>query len=179
MTGPAQAGDKIRLIRPEFRLSNWVKRSRMGMTKLKGLQWTALALLALAALLALRVAFGLRSAHAPEVVASAGSLVTPESFRWPAMDGGLWKLFRSGAQVAPQAVAGALSARYRLAGVFLVLSDTGRSGAEPRCAILDDLQTQQQYLASEGESLDQVRVVRVENDRVVLSDGSHEETIYL
>ena len=151
----------------------------MSMTKTKGLRITALVLLALAALLALRLLLGLRGAGAGDGAAAGESVAAPEMFRWPVLDSEVWKLFRSGTQSAPQSVAGSLSARYRLAGVFLVLSDTGRSGAEQRCAILDDLQTQQQILATEEEQLDQVRVVLVENDHVVLSDGVNEETIYL
>ena len=140
----------------------------------------ALALLALAALLALRMAFDARGPGAPGPATASGSrAAAPEPFRWPMMEAGAWKLFRSGAPAAPQPAAGALSARYRLAGVFLILSDVGRSDAQHRCAILDDLQTQKQYLATEAETLDQIRVVTVENDHVVLSDGSREETIYL
>jgi type II secretory pathway component PulC len=152
----------------------------MGMTKTKGLKWTALALLALAALLALRLAFGLRGASAARGASAPRSVAeVSEGFRWAMPDAGAWKLFRSGAPAAPAAAAGALSARWRLAGVFLVLSDTGRSDAEHRCAILDDLQTRQQYLAAEEEQLDDVRVVTVESDHVVLSDGANEETIFL
>ncbi len=151
------------------------------MTKTTGWRWTALALLALAVLLALHLAFGWLGAEKAAGPAAAGAEAEPlELFQWPALDSGVWTLFRSGAPAAPQAPAGALSARYRLAGVFLILSDNGnRSGAENRCAILDDTQTKQQYLASEGEWLDEVRVVTVENDRVVLSDGSHEEILFL
>jgi type II secretory pathway component PulC len=149
------------------------------MTKTKRWRMGALALLALAALLAVRLAFGARNASSSGTATASGSAETPEPFQWPKLDAGAWKLFRSGAPAAPQAAAGALSARYRLAGVFLILSDVGRSGAEHRCAILDDLQTQQQYLAAEEESFEQIRVVTVENDHVVLSDGVHEETIYL
>ena len=149
------------------------------MTKTTGLKWAALALLGLAALLAVRLALDLPGLRAAGGAPGPGA-AAPEQFRWPALDAGAWNVFRSGAPAAPAAAAGALAARYRLAGVFLMLSETGeRSGAENRCAILDDLQTKQQYLASEGEWLDQVRVVAVENDRVVLSDGAREETILL
>ena len=138
----------------------------------------ALVLLALAALLALRLALGARVARTAGGAAIAAG-EAPEPFRWPALDAGVWNRFRSGAPAAPAPAAGALSSRYRLAGVFLVLSEAGRSGAEHRCAILDDLQSKQQHLAAEEEWIDQVRVVRVESDHVVLSDGSREETILL
>ena len=70
MTGPAQAGDKIRLIRPEFRLSTVA----MTMTKTKAWKWTALALWALAALLALRLAWDLLGPGAAEGPAAARNI---------------------------------------------------------------------------------------------------------
>lgn len=151
----------------------------MTMTKTKGWRWAALALMALAALLALRLAADLFGPEAGDGPSAAGTAAEPDPFRWPAIEAGRWQLFRSGEPVAPPAAAGALSARYRLAGVFLVLTDPGESGADDRCAILDDLQTRQQILASEGEDMGPARVVRVAPDHVVLSDGQHEETIVL
>ena len=152
----------------------------MGMTKNQAWRWASRALLALAALLALRLALALRGAGgAGEPAADAGDAARLESFRWPLVEAGTWNLFRSGAPQAPAPAAGALAARYRLAGVFLVLSDTGRSGAENRCAILDDLQAKQQYLAMEEEWLGPVQVVRVESESVVLSDGTREEILLL
>ena len=152
----------------------------MGMTKMKAWRWASRALLALAALLALRLALSLRGAGgAVEPAADAGDAARLESFRWPLVDAGTWNLFRSGAPQAPAAPAGALAARYRWAGVFLVLSDNGRSGAENRCAILDDLQAKQQYLALEEEWIGPVQVKRVESESVVLSDGTREELLML
>ncbi len=150
------------------------------MATMKGWQWLARALWALAALLALRVAFDLVGARrAREAVPTAAPAGT-ESFRWPAMDAANWNVFRSDAAPAADAGADTLAARYRLAGVFLVLSDDDdRSAPEHRCAILDDLRNQRQHLLLEQEWLDQVRVVRVENDHVVLAEGPREETIYL
>lgn len=179
MTGPAQAGDRIRLIRPEFRLSRPFENKQMSMTKIKGWQWAARALWTLAALLAFRLALGLWAARTPEATSAGAPAVAPEPFRWPALEAGAWNLFRSGAPAAPAMPVGALSARYRLAGVFLILTDPGAAAAENRCAILDDLQEQQQILAAEGEDLGPVRVVRVAADHVVLSDGQQEETIVL
>jgi type II secretory pathway component PulC len=150
------------------------------MMKTKGWKLAAWVLWALAALLALHLLFALCHRGGGRCAPASGpGAEMPEPFRWPALDSGWWQLFRSGAPLAPPSAAGALSARYRLAGVFLLLSETGRSEAEHRCAILDDLQSKKQYLATEEEWLDQVRVVRVESDHVVLSDGSHEETIVL
>jgi len=150
------------------------------MTKTKGLRFAALALLVLALVLALHLLFSMRDARLVRSP-STGTLgqAKPSGFQWPAVTPQSWALFRSGAPVAPQAVAGSLAVRYRLAGVFVMLSDTGRIGGENRCAILDDMQLKKQILATEDERLGQVRVVRVENDHVVLSNGSKEETLFL
>jgi len=140
----------------------------------------ALALLVLAAVLALYLAGSLhqvRDFTAPAL--SSPDQPAPTAFRWPAIDSSRWRLFRSGAPVAPTVGTGSLASRYRLAGVFVMLSASGRVGGENRCAILDDLQTKQQLLATENEQLAGIRVVRVESDYVVLSNGSGEETIYL
>ncbi len=145
----------------------------------KGWTWAARALWALAALLALRLAVGLWAARTPEAASTGEATSAPEPFRWPALDAETWKSFRSGAPLAPPAPVGALAARYRLAGVFLILSDPTAAASENRCAILDDLQEQRQVLAGEGEDMGAARVVRVAADHVVLSDGRHEETIVL
>ena len=145
-------------------------------TTLKGWKWTALALLALAALLALRLALAGRGARA---VAERPAAVVAEPFRWPELAAGAWNVFRSGAAPAPASPAGQLAARYRLAGVFLVLGDPDASAAENRCAILDDVQEQRQILAGEGEDLGPARVVRVAADHVVLSADGREETLML
>lgn len=181
MTGPAQAGDRIRLTRPEFRLSktDFLQDMQMAMDKTKTWRWTALALLALAAVLALQLAADVLRVPGPAGAGGAGPVQLPGAFHWPAVEPQAWKVFHSGAPVAAPSVAGALAARYRLAGVFLILTDPSDPGGESRCAILDDLQTQQQILAAEGEEAGEARVVRVAPDQVVLSDGEHEETIYL
>ena len=145
-------------------------------TTLKGWKWTALALLALAALLALRLALAGRGARA---VAERPAAVVAEPFRWPELAAGAWNVFRSGAAPAPAAPAGQLAARYRLAGVFLLLGDPDAVGAEHRCAILDDVQEQRQILAGEGEDVGSARVVRVAADHVVLSADGREETLVL
>lgn len=151
----------------------------MAMDKTKGWTMASLALMALAALLALRLGLSGRSAGRGEEGEVVATVPMPEPFRWAVPDAGVWQRFRSGETVAPPPAAGALSARYRLAGVFLILSDVDRSGGENRCAILDERSTQQQFLAMEGEWIGPVRVVRVEPDFVVLSDGEREETIVL
>ena len=144
-----------------------------------GWKWTARALWTLAAVLALRLTLGWWSARAPGGAAVHKTVAAAEPFRWPELGAGAWNAFRSGAAPAPPAPAGLLAARYRLAGVFLILTDPGAAGAEDRCAILDDLQEQRQLLAAEGEDVGPARVVRVAADHVVLSDGEREETIVL
>ena len=147
-------------------------------TTMKGWTWAALALLALAALLALRLAFAWRSAGASgELLPAPG--VAAEPFRWPELAAGVWNVFRSGAAPAAPAPAGQLAARYRLAGVFLILTDPGASAAENRCAILDDVQEKRQILAAEGEDVGPARIVRVAADYVVLSADGREETLVL
>lgn len=149
------------------------------MTQTKAWRGVARALWALAALLAFRLGLDLAGPAGPEGRGPAESAAIREQFRWPAIEAARWRLFRSGDPAAAAPAAGALSARYRLAGVFLVLTDPGRQGSEDRCAILDDLQTREQVLAAEGETMGRVRVAQVFSDRVVLADGEREETIYL
>ena len=156
----------------------------MAMDKAKGLKLASLALWALAALLALRLLLVLRGAPVPAAPAAAPA-AEGESFRWPDLDAGIWNLFRSGQSAAPKSAPGALAARYRLAGVFLSLPDMDQPGAAAgeRCAILDDVQARQQYLAVEKEWLKDapvaVQVAAIGDDHVVLFDGEHEETIQL
>lgn len=150
----------------------------MPMTTTKGWQWLARALWALAALLALRLALDLLGARRAREAVLAVAPARTEPFRWPAVDAAVWNVFRSDA-AAPASAVGALASRYRLAGVSRELSDPDHPSAENRFAILDDLQNQRQHLVLEEEWLDQVRVVRVESDHVVLSEGAREETIYL
>ena len=151
----------------------------MRMKEEKRWKIASLALVALAALSALRMGGAWVRGRGGEEGAAAGSRAAEEPFRWNPPEAGTWRLFRSGEPVAVAAPAGELSARYRLAGVFMILTDEGRGGGENRCAILDDLQTKEQVLAAEGEWAGAVRVARVERDHVVLSDGEREERLDL
>ncbi|MBP7274855.1 MAG: hypothetical protein KBA51_01470 [Kiritimatiellae bacterium] len=64
--------------------------------------------------------------------------------------------------------------RFRLAGIFIDLGESGR--APYRKAILDDTETDTQYLAGENEHAGPALVIRIEPDRVVLEiDGRREE----
>lgn len=152
----------------------------MALNRRTGWKLAALALYALAALLAVHLLWGwFRGGRRGAEPAGGARVPMPEPFRWPEVKAGVWRLFRSGAPGTPAPSGGALSARYRLAGAFLVLSDDGPLEGQNRCAILDDLQEQKQYLAMEGETLGQVRVVRVASDHVVLVAGGREEIIVL
>lgn len=91
-----------------------------------------------------------------------------------------WALFQGGEVHEAATPKGALAARYRLAGVFMVFDAEGhRDDSQARCAILDDVQTGEQLLAAESEQVGDVRVVRIENEYVLLSDGAHEEMVFL
>ena len=90
-----------------------------------------------------------------------------------------WDLFQSGG-AAPKPTLGGIASRYRLAGVFTTFSgDDKRDDEQTRCAILDDVQNGEQLLAAESEWAGDVRVMRVEPEYVLLSDGTHEEMVFL
>ena len=93
----------------------------------------------------------------------------------------VWGLFQgAGEPAAPAQPQGALAARYRLAGVFMVYGiDSDSTDGPSKFAILDDVQTGEQLLATESEWAGEVRVSRVETEYVLLSDGTHEEMIFL
>ena len=150
----------------------------MGWDPAKGWKAASLAMGMLAALLALRLGLGWRESGSSGGTGEAGGVELPEFFRWPERNAGLWRVFRSGEPVAPPPAPGALSGRYRLAGVFLVLAEED-GGAGSRCAILDERATRQQVLALEGEWIGPVQVVKVERDHVVLTDGEREEVLPL
>lgn len=152
----------------------------MEWTKTQGLRWVARALAALAVLLAMQMAFQARRPNWRTADSAARRpAAVPALFRWPVLEASQWKTLRSEAARAPVPAAGSLAARYRLAGVFLILTDPEEFNPQNRCAILDDRESQQQILAAEGEAVGSVRVKRVASDHVVLSDGDHQEAIYL
>ncbi|HPR69277.1 MAG TPA: hypothetical protein PLJ99_08310 [Kiritimatiellia bacterium] len=151
----------------------------MAMDKTNGWKVASWALWALAALLALRLAWLWRAGPREAPAAPGADAAAAAEFRWPAAAESLWARLRSGEPAAAAPAAGSLAARYRLAGVFLMLSDEGRGGGDDRCAILDERASQRQFLAAEGEQIGDIRVVRVERDHVVLSDGAREELLML
>lgn len=139
----------------------------------------AVALWVMAAALGAHLAWSGWRALRPAAPGSPLVAARSPAFQWPALAPHTWRVFRSGAPVAPAPVAGTLAARYRLAGVFLILTEPHAAADDQRCAILDDLQTKEQILAQEGERAGESRVVRVTPDYVILADGEHEEIIML
>jgi len=69
--------------------------------------------------------------------------------------------------------------RYRLAGTFLVSEGPDAKEAAYRKAILDDTQAKKQHLLAEGETVEDLRVVRVHADRVVVDIGGRVEVLGL
>ena len=144
---------------------------------MRWIQFATLSLAAIAVLLAARLALNLHPAPALDGGPTPGPQATPHPFQWPRVEAAVWQRFRSGAAIEAAAPSGGWVARYRLAGVFLALSEPGHPEDEYRCAILDDRQTQKQYLLAEEEWLEQLQVVRVASDFVILTDGEHQEMI--
>ena len=89
---------------------------------------------------------------------------------WGDVDAEFWSHFKAEGE-APAAAAGPLAGRYRLAGVFRMLSGGGE------CAILDDLKEQRQLLLAQGEEEDGLRVEQVGADFAVVSDGTRRERL--
>ena len=88
-----------------------------------------------------------------------------------------WSVVK-GSQAAPTTVAGPLAKRFRLAGTFFAFGEAG-SGSDYCKAILDDLDKKQQVLVREGDSIDDVQVVRIQRDRLVLRSQGREEELLL
>lgn len=92
-----------------------------------------------------------------------------------------WGLFQGGGEAPKETQPqGTLASRFRLAGVFMVYGiDEDATGGPSKFAILDDVQTGEQLLATESEWAGEIRVLRVESEYVLLSDGAHEEMVFL
>lgn len=93
----------------------------------------------------------------------------------------LWRVLKSQeGKKANTPVQGALNNRFRLAGVFIVMTDRVVSGQLRRCAILDDLSLNSQMLAEEGEKVNGALVKMVALDYVLLvGDDGEEATLLL
>jgi type II secretory pathway component PulC len=150
----------------------------MTTPKSNGWRWATLALLALAALLALRMG---RAWKEGEVERGPAARAPGRSapFRWPTVEAGAWQAFRAAGGEAVEPLGGGLADRFGLAGVFLILSADSGSGVGSRGAILDDRREKKQIVAGEGSRIGEVRVVRVERDLVVLEEGGMEATLRL
>lgn len=94
---------------------------------------------------------------------------------WPA-DESFWNHFRAPPSSTPTP-GGTLANRYRLAGVFRILSDASSIHPGRSCAILDDLKNHRQLLLAQDESDAGIRVEQVGIDYVVLTDGVRRERL--
>lgn len=143
-------------------------------------RWAAYTLLAIGLLLLLQIGISAWriTSKTPAAAGAGGTAVPPTTATsyWSRFDVAIWDVFKSGTPPAAPST-GILSQRYRLAGVFLVL--TGSADADQRCAILDDLTTKQQHLLQENEWSGGIQVLRVTEQSVVVTDGQNEETIFL
>lgn len=143
----------------------------------------AWAMAAIAAMVAAALAIGVfRDARARRPKGRGNAPGEPEArFSEGLANQAAWGLFQgAGEPAAPAQPQGALAARYRLAGVFMVYGiDSDATDGPSKFAILDDVQTGEQLLATESEWAGEVRVARVESEYVLLSDGNHEEMIFL
>ncbi len=71
---------------------------------------------------------------------------------------------------------GRLAKRFRLAGTFFVYNSSGKNS---RKAILDDLQSDNQHIVSEGDQIDSIKVMQVFRNRIVLRDKTHQEELWM
>ncbi len=86
-----------------------------------------------------------------------------------------WSVFQN-EQAPTPAARGALSRRFRLAGTFFAY---GSVAGDTRRAVLHDLQASVQMIVGEGESIGDVKVVRIASDRVILRRGLEEAELWL
>jgi type II secretion system protein C len=89
-----------------------------------------------------------------------------------ALDG---SVFAGGSGQGPRPI-GELAKRFRLAGTFFVISD---SGEESRRAVVDDSKDRSQKVLAEGDAIGDVSMVRIYQDHVVLRRLGAEEELWL
>lgn len=165
MTEPVDSGDRIRLMIPAGRHFSF-QLSRPA------------AFLVLAVSLAVSAAVSVwavrRSGRGDAESAGAGVAPGP---KWvtpvlpEALDGGVF----AGSGSGPRPV-GELARRFRLAGTFFVISD---SGEESRRAVVDDSRDRTQKVLAEGDAIGDVSMVRIYQDHVVLRRLGAEEELWL
>jgi type II secretory pathway component PulC len=133
-----------------------------------------LAALALASACAIHAALDLRMPSPGEPAAEIG-----REPAWPAtgIRGEDWGVFQAGAEPG-KAPSGPLAKRYRLAGTFFAYG--GEQPESAFCkAILDDVERQEQHLVMEGQTFNDVEVLRIFRDHVILRAGQAEEELWL
>lgn len=87
-----------------------------------------------------------------------------------------WSVFH-GVRNQNASSAGSAAARFRVAGMFFTYADASCKG-EP-AAIIEDIQEHEQVITTEGETIDDFQVVRIQRDSVVIGRGGYEETLWL
>lgn len=92
------------------------------------------------------------------------------------LTGADWTLFRN-IRGGTSSSLGSLAQRFRLAGIFCWSAGEIENDTSVRKAIIDNLRTKQEYVASEGEVLDGVTVSKILEKSVVLSEGASEEEL--
>ncbi|MBN1673720.1 MAG: hypothetical protein JXR37_21915 [Kiritimatiellae bacterium] len=130
--------------------------------------WGMLAASAALSALVLGAGVSFRAAQTPHEARPAG-VSRSESPPLPAEG---WTVF----QTEPAAQAGPSAGRFRLAGTFFEYGEGREAG---RMAILDELQTREQFLVREGARVGPTRVVSIFHNRVVLREQGREQVVWL
>jgi type II secretory pathway component PulC len=130
--------------------------------------------------IALCVCAGLYLVHAyASLPASVPEAATPEPepLEWPEIQPmkADWSVFQAGEgrPIGTDASAG----RFRLIGTFFVYHII--DGPSVRKAVLDDRREKTQHIVQEGDTVDEIEVVRVFHDHVILRDGDEEGELWM
>jgi type II secretory pathway component PulC len=142
------------------------------------LTWLLVIALAASAFLAWR---HVRGPVRPQESSPVAPSISPQWPDTPNIDRREWGVLRAStsAWLGTGGASNAAPGRYRLAGTFLVAEGGDSPEAGYRKAILDDMQAKRQHLLGEGETVDDLRVVRVHSDRVVVDIGGRVEVLGL
>jgi len=144
---------------------------------LKPLRWIILSIALIAA-----VVFGVLARLLPALPErSKGDASSPMWIKPAAIQADEWRTFAKSSGSAGQGrESSPLAKRFRLAGTFFTYSDAGEAG-DPgnRRAIIDDLEKNQQYLVTEGESVDEYEVAHIYQERIVLRSGGADTELWL
>ena len=136
-------------------------------------------LIAALALAAAGIAWSVRRAPVTRSAPSV-ALGVPEWPASPAFGVREWTAIQSSRPAAAGPIPEASNARYRLAGTFIAPEGSlgGVTGTLCR-AIIDDLQTKQQYLLAEGEISGELKMLRIRSDRVIVEIAGRTEELFL